>query len=134
MSRWLMHYTPPATLLRLLTTNLLNAYITSWVLYLSGGSEDPRQLLPAWISIASTLTILYHLTHPRLAILKETSLSISVFSIASFISMVSLLLQLHLTRENDPPVPIFMIARVCWEGIKVGIGWCGRMARVGREL
>jgi hypothetical protein len=53
MSRWLLNYTPQATLVRLLTINALNAYITSWVLYLSGGSEDPRLLLPAWISIAT---------------------------------------------------------------------------------
>ncbi|KAG0650573.1 hypothetical protein D0Z07_3204 [Hyphodiscus hymeniophilus] len=130
MSRWLLNYTPqarlltkrPATLVRLLTINSMNAYITSWVLYLSGGSEDPRQLLPAWISIASTLTFLYHLTHPRLAILKETSLSISVFSIASFISMVSLLLQLHLTRENDPPVPLFLFGKRVWEWGPYGAG------------
>lgn len=44
-----------ATLVRLLTINSVNAYITSWVLYLSGGSEDPRLLLPAWISIASVI-------------------------------------------------------------------------------
>ncbi|TVY39215.1 hypothetical protein LOCC1_G004091 [Lachnellula occidentalis] len=120
-----------ATLVRLLTINSVNAYITSWVLYLSGGSEDPRLLLPAWISIATTLTFLYHVTHPRLAILKETSLSISVFSIASFISMVSLLLQLHLSRENDPPIRLFLIARQCWEYIKIGIGMVGM---VGRDL
>ncbi|PBP17131.1 hypothetical protein BUE80_DR012135 [Diplocarpon rosae] len=119
------------TLVRLLTINSMNAYITSWVLYLSGGSEDPRLLLPAWISIASTLTILYHLTHPRLAILKETSLSISVFSIASFITMSSLLLQLHLTRENDPPVPLFLIAKLCWGYVKVGVR---RLGVVGRDL
>ncbi|EPE31932.1 hypothetical protein GLAREA_12014 [Glarea lozoyensis ATCC 20868] len=132
MSRWLLNYTPQATLVRLLTINALNAYITSWVLYLSGGSEDPRLLLPAWISIATTLTFLYHLTHPRLAILKETSLSISVFSIASFISLVSLLLQLHLTRENDPPVPLFTIARECWEYLKIGVYKIGMAGR--REL
>ncbi|KAH8782339.1 N-glycosylation protein-domain-containing protein [Hyaloscypha sp. PMI_1271] len=125
MSRWLLNYTPQATLVRLLTINSMNAYITSWVLYLSGGSEDPRLLLPAWISIATTLTFLYHITHPRLAILKETSLSISVFSIASFISMVSLLLQLHLTRANDPPVPLFMILKQCWEYVKVAVGMIG---------
>lgn len=129
MSRWLLKYTPQATLVRLLTTNSINAYITSWVLYLSGGSEDPRLLLPAWISIATTLTFLYHLTHPRLAILKETSLSISVFSIASFISMASLLLQLHLTRENDPPMPLFMIAKLCWEYFKIGVGMLGIVSR-----
>ncbi|KAG9247407.1 N-glycosylation protein-domain-containing protein [Calycina marina] len=115
MSRWLLKYTPPATIVRLITLNSLNAYITSWVLFLSGGSQDPRLLLPAWISIATTLTFLYHVTHPRLAILKETSLSISVFIFASFISMCSLLLQLHLTRENDPPVPLFGIANKVWE-------------------
>ena len=62
--------------------------------------------------------MLYHLTHPRLLILKETSLSISVFSIASFITMCSLLLQLHLTRENDPPVPFFWIVGSVWSWVR----------------
>ncbi len=53
MIRRLLFYTPSATLVRLLTTNFLIAYITSWVLYLSGASEDPRMLLPAWVSIAT---------------------------------------------------------------------------------
>lgn len=52
-SRRLLNYTPSAAFVRLLTTNALMAYITSWVLYLSGASEDPRMLLPAWVSIAS---------------------------------------------------------------------------------
>jgi len=49
----LLFYTPSATVVRLLTTNFLIAYITSWVLYLSGAAEDPRMLLPAWVSIAT---------------------------------------------------------------------------------
>jgi len=114
MSRWLLNYTPSATFVRLLTTNALIAYITSWVLYLSGASEDPRMLLPAWVSIATTLTLLYHLTQRKINIKKETSASIGVFSIASFISMCSLLLQLHVTRENDPLVPLFVIAEKMW--------------------
>ena len=128
--RRLLFYTPPATVVRLLTTNFLIAYITSWVLYLSGASEDPRMLLPAWVSIAmvslghiipkrselwliflQTLTLLYHLTYRSINIRKETSASISVFSIASFISLCTLLLQLHLTRENDPVVPLFSMLR-----------------------
>lgn len=121
-----------ATLVRLLTINSINAYITSWVLYLSGGSEDRRLLLPAWISIATTLTFCYHLTQRKINIRKETSASISVFSIASFISMVSLLLQLHLTRANDPPVPLFLLAQRVWKLfsklVMTGIG------PVGREL
>jgi hypothetical protein len=53
MSRWLVNYTPQASVVRLLTINALNAYLTSWVLYLSGGSEDAHLLLPAWIAIAT---------------------------------------------------------------------------------
>lgn len=49
----LLNYTPPAVVIRLLTTNGLITYITSWVLYLSGASSDPRLLLPAWISITT---------------------------------------------------------------------------------
>jgi hypothetical protein len=49
----LLNYHASATVIRLLTTNALIAYITSWVLYLSGASEDPRLLLPAWISITT---------------------------------------------------------------------------------
>jgi hypothetical protein len=56
-----------------------------------------------------TLTLLYHLTQRKINIKKETSASLSVFSIASFITMCSLLLQLHLTRENDPIVPLFVM-------------------------
>ncbi|KAA8576049.1 hypothetical protein EYC84_006212 [Monilinia fructicola] len=120
MSRWLLNYAPQATIVRLLTINLINAYTTSWILYLSGGSEDPRLLLPAWICIASTLTFLYHLTHPRLAIRKETSLSISVFSIASFISMVSLLSQLYLSRTDLPPLPLIVHLKEAWGYVKMG--------------
>ena len=127
----LLNYTPGATIVRMLTTNVLIAYLTSWVLYLSGASEDPRMLLPAWISIATvshvfsipaflislkevlvqTLTVLYHLSQRKINIKRETSASISVFSITSFISLCCLLLQLHLTRANDPVVPVFVILR-----------------------
>lgn len=49
----LLFYTPSATVVRLCTTNALIALATSWDLYLSGASEDPRMLLPAWISITT---------------------------------------------------------------------------------
>ncbi|OJJ43415.1 hypothetical protein ASPZODRAFT_74221 [Penicilliopsis zonata CBS 506.65] len=111
MSRWLLNYTPPAVMIRLLTTNGLIAYITSWVLYLSGASSDPRMLLPAWISITTTLTFLYHATQNRTMIKRETTASLLVVSVASFVSLSSLLLQLHLTRENEPEVPLFVLCR-----------------------
>ena len=98
-------------------------------------------LLPAWVSIATvhtaasaygslpspdeeqpltagqTLTMLYHLAHRKINIRKETSASVGVFSIASFISMCSLLLQLHLTRDNDPEVPLFSMLQTLWTSI-----------------
>ncbi|KKZ64534.1 hypothetical protein EMCG_01413 [[Emmonsia] crescens] len=111
MSRWLLNYTPAAVVIRLLATNGLLAYLTSWILYLSGASSDPRLLLPAWISIASVLTFVYHITQRQINIKKETFATIYVFSIASFLSMCSLLLQLHLTRENEPEVPLFVMGK-----------------------
>jgi hypothetical protein len=68
MLTWLTHrllyYTPPATVVRLLATNATIAWLTSYVLYLSGASEDPRMLLPAWVSITTVRPnlIRYNLT------------------------------------------------------------------------
>jgi hypothetical protein len=128
----LLNYTPPAVVIRLLTTNGLIAYITSWVLYLSGASSDPRLLLPAWISITTvsaliyisqktptnpsqSLTFVYHATQNHATIKRETAASLLVVSVASFLSMSSLLMQLHLTRENEPEVPVFVITRKLWD-------------------
>jgi hypothetical protein len=131
MSRWLLNYTPQATIVRLLTVDAINGYVTSWVLHLTGGFEDPRLILPAWIVISTvriiplelqsltnplftywqTLTVLYHLTQRKINIRKETSMSISVFSIASFVSMVALLVQLHSNRFDYPDIPLLNFAR-----------------------
>ncbi|KAK0733718.1 N-glycosylation protein-domain-containing protein [Lasiosphaeria miniovina] len=122
MSRWLLNYTPQATIVRLLTINALNGYLTSWVLYVTGGSEDPRLLLPAWIGISSTLTLMYHITQRKINIRKETSMSISIFSIASFISMVALLAQLHSNRSDYPNIPLVVcVRRVVLEAGKVAL-------------
>lgn len=51
--RRLINYTPQATMVRLLTINAINAYITSIVLSLAGGFQDTRLLLPGWIGIAT---------------------------------------------------------------------------------
>lgn len=64
-----------------------------------------------------TLTMLYHLTHRQINIRKETSASVGVFSIASFLSLCTLLLQLHLTRDNDPAVPLFEMMQSTWQWV-----------------
>jgi len=119
----LLNYTPPATIVRLLAINALNGYLTSCVLFLTGASADSRMLLPAWIAIATILTSLYHITQRKINIRKETSISISVFSGASFISMVSLLALHYSSRVGLPTVPIILMARKAWvEAIKVVSG------------
>ncbi|KAK4242044.1 N-glycosylation protein-domain-containing protein [Achaetomium macrosporum] len=122
MSRWLLNYTPQATIVRLLTVDAINGYLTSWVLHLTGGFEDPRLILPAWIVISTTLTVLYHITQRKINIRKETSMSISVFSIASFVSMVALLVQLHSNRSDYPDIPLLnFVRKVSHEAGKLAI-------------
>ncbi|KAG6134603.1 hypothetical protein E4U38_002233 [Claviceps purpurea] len=117
MSRWLIHYTPQATIVRLLTINAVNAYLTMTVLSLAGGFQDSRLMLPGWISMATTLTVSYHITHQKINIRKETSTSINVFSIASYISMVILLAHVHLLQPDYPPVPLVGRLRIVWNEI-----------------
>ncbi|KAG6167868.1 hypothetical protein E4U11_006398 [Claviceps purpurea] len=117
MSRWLIHYTPQATIVRLLTIDAVNAYLTMTVLSLAGGFQDPRLMLPGWISMATTLTVSYHITHQKINIRKETSTSINVFSIASYISMVILLAHVHLLQPDYPPVPLVGRLRIVWNEI-----------------
>ncbi|KAG6004693.1 hypothetical protein E4U21_000848 [Claviceps maximensis] len=116
MSRWLIHYTPQATIVRLLTINAVNAYLTMTVLSLAGGFDDARLMLPGWIGMATTLTVSYHITHQKINIRKETSTSINVFSIASYISMVTLLVHMHSFQLNYPTIPLVgRIRRFCNE-------------------
>ncbi|KAH7157865.1 hypothetical protein B0J13DRAFT_581853 [Dactylonectria estremocensis] len=114
-SHRLINYTPQATMVRLLTINAVNAYITANVLSLAGGFQDPRLLLPGWIGIATTLTVLYHITHQKINIRKETSTSINVFSIASFISMVTLLAHMHAHIPAYPQIPLIASSRRAWD-------------------
>ncbi|KAI1766003.1 N-glycosylation protein-domain-containing protein [Hypoxylon sp. FL1150] len=111
MSRWLINYTPQATVVRLFTISCAFAYLTSWIVYLADGSQDPGLLLPAWIGIATILTTCYHFTQRKIKIRKETFASISVFSIASFISMVALLLHSHSTRVAYQNIPLVALAK-----------------------
>ncbi|KAL7621235.1 hypothetical protein AAE478_008552 [Parahypoxylon ruwenzoriense] len=111
MSRWLINYTPQATVVRLFTISCAFAYLTSWVVYLTGGSDDPGLLLPAWIGIATILTTCYHFTQRKIKIRKETFASVSVFSIASFISMVALLFHSHSTRIGYQNVPLVALSK-----------------------
>ncbi|KZZ99677.1 N-glycosylation protein EOS1 [Moelleriella libera RCEF 2490] len=101
-SGMLIHYTPQATIVRLLTINAVNAYLTMVMLSLAGGFENPRLMLPGWIGIAT------------INIRKETSTSINVFSIASYISMIILLVHMHSYQQNYPTMPVVSRFRKLW--------------------
>ncbi|KAI0020654.1 hypothetical protein F4780DRAFT_741382 [Xylariomycetidae sp. FL0641] len=111
MSRWLINYTAQATVIRLFTINCVYAYLTSWVVHLAGGTQDAGLLLPAWICISTILTACYHYTQRKIRIRKETFASMSVFSFASYCSMIALLALLHSTKKDAPPVPIVTLAK-----------------------
>ncbi|KAL6795042.1 N-glycosylation domain-containing protein [Trichoderma sp. SZMC 28012] len=118
MSRWLINYTPHATLVRLLSINAVNAYLTLTVLSLTGGFQDPRLLLPGWVSIATSLTICYHVTHSKINIRKETITSVNVFSIASYITMVVLLAHMQWYKPDYPTMPIVSKGSRLWQNGK----------------
>jgi hypothetical protein len=48
---------------------------------------------------------------------RETTASLSVLSVASYISMSLLLLQMHLTRDNEPQVPAFVMGQMVLDWI-----------------
>lgn len=153
----LINYTPQATIVRLLSINAVNAYLTLTVLSLTGGFQDPRLLLPGWVSIATvwtllpslvmgdmtaspfeeaggpeeeepmdecttltscppqTLTICYHVTHQKINIRKETSTSVNVFSIASYITMIVLLAHMQTYQSDYPTMPVVLKGNHLWE-------------------
>ncbi|KAK1758408.1 N-glycosylation protein-domain-containing protein [Echria macrotheca] len=117
MSRWLLNYTPQATLVRLVAISATNAYLTTCALWVTGASADPRLLLPAWIAISMTLTAMYHVTQRKINIRKETSISINVISIASFVSMVVLLVHVHSNRSDYPDIPLVALVRLVWRKV-----------------
>lgn len=57
----------------------------------------------------------YHISHQKINIRKETSTSINVFSIASFISMVTLLGHVHSYQPDYPVMPVVTRGQLLWE-------------------
>jgi len=58
---------------------------------------------------------MYHIMQRKINIRKETSMSMSVFSIASFISMVAFLALLHSNRSDYPQIPLVTMAKGAWQ-------------------
>ncbi|KAK9365936.1 N-glycosylation protein-domain-containing protein [Lipomyces kononenkoae] len=111
MLRWLVMYSSPATILRLLSINTLMAAITRLVL--TTLAEDPVNLLPTWILIACILTAAYAIQNfvtSNIAIEERARrvdiYHIAVFAvvpvgIASFITMLGLIRSIMVIRSGD---------------------------------
>lgn len=57
-----------------------------------------------------TLTLVYHIIHRKINIRKEMSTSISVFSMASYVSLLALLIQQHWARTDWLELPFIALA------------------------
>ncbi|OCL11888.1 hypothetical protein AOQ84DRAFT_286307, partial [Glonium stellatum] len=132
MSRWLLHYPPGSALIRLATMDLLNMLLTNQFVNLCGAKASPPRLFVAWICIASTLTILYHITHRRTNIKRETSTAVRVFSPLTYLSLCLILFQLHYpvwadqVEGNALAVPLFVKLKAVGE-------WFAELGRAGMQ-
>ncbi|KAK9324603.1 N-glycosylation protein-domain-containing protein [Lipomyces orientalis] len=111
MLRWLVMYSSPATILRLLSINTLMAAMTRIVLTTFAG--DPVNFLPTWILIACILTAAYAIQNfvtSNIAIEERARrvdiYHIAVFAvvpvgIASFITMIGLIRSLMEIRSGN---------------------------------
>ncbi|KAM7208958.1 N-glycosylation domain containing protein [Naviculisporaceae sp. PSN 640] len=116
MSRALLHYTPLATIFRLSVINLLNVLFTSFVLGQFAAPANPQYAFAPWIIIASVLTFIYYIAQRGIRIHKEYAMSMSIFSIASYLSMVALLWHMHIDRAIEyPEIPLVHNIRLAYQ-------------------
>ncbi|KAK9451008.1 N-glycosylation protein-domain-containing protein [Limtongia smithiae] len=111
MLRWLVMYSSPGTIVRLLSINTLMAALTRIILSIF--AADPVHLLPTWILIACILTAAYAIQSfvtSNIAIEPRTRrvdlYHIAVFAVvpvglASFITLMGLIRSLMIIRSGD---------------------------------
>ncbi|EPS36754.1 hypothetical protein H072_9650 [Dactylellina haptotyla CBS 200.50] len=102
MTRWLVKYTPLATLVRLISITGIIAYFISGAHYCLGVKSDTRMLLPSWIMIFCTIGVGFHIMRMRISEYRELSTSITVFAGLCFSTMVILLEDSHEKRDKPP--------------------------------
>lgn len=76
MSRWLLHYSPPAVLLRLCSMSILLSYACVTCFRLLGATEADlpalSRSLPIWIIISIVLLLVYFYTQHDIAVEGDT--------------------------------------------------------------
>lgn len=112
--------------------DLLNMLVTNQFVNLCGATTSPPRLFLAWVCIASTLTILYHITHRRTNIKRETTTAVRVFSPLTYLSLCLILFQLHhpswsdQVEQNPVAVPLFVRLKAIGE-------WFAELGRAGMQ-
>ncbi|KAF2757306.1 hypothetical protein EJ05DRAFT_385789 [Pseudovirgaria hyperparasitica] len=101
MSRWLLNYTPFATLLRLGMTDFLLGYVPKLALARLGAFKVPSRLVPSWILITLTVAIAYHLTHDLTSIKRETEATRKVLLFAMTVTLFGLILPHHVPLSSE---------------------------------
>ncbi|KAE9987025.1 hypothetical protein EG327_004043 [Venturia inaequalis] len=76
MMRWLLIYSPIASIVRLITASFIYYVGTNFILQYSGSNLDPTLLLPGWILIAAILAMVYVSMHNRTTIKRQGDKSI----------------------------------------------------------
>ncbi|KAF2415796.1 hypothetical protein EJ08DRAFT_600846, partial [Tothia fuscella] len=98
MMRWLIKYTPMASIVRLCSASFVYFVGTNFILQYSGSTAHLSILLPAWIFIALALGSIYLAIHERAHIKRQGAHPMRVCGTASFLTMCSLLALLHIQR------------------------------------
>jgi len=99
MMRWLIIYSPIASIVRLITASFIYYVGTNFILQYAGSNGNVSLLLPAWIAIAAMLAIVYMSMHNRTTIKRQGDNSMYVFGAASFFTMCILLAPLYIGQR-----------------------------------
>ncbi|TID17550.1 N-glycosylation protein EOS1 [Venturia nashicola] len=99
MMRWLLIYSPIASIVRLITASFIYYVGTNFILQYSGSNLDPTLPLPAWILIAAIVAIVYMSMHNRTTIKRQGDNSMYVLGAASYFTMCVLLAALYIGQQ-----------------------------------
>lgn len=109
MSRWLARYSKAGCMIRLLSFNILNNYLSSVAISLT--MKNDMLLLPVWIGISCILTIAYTIEnwvisnlrsdHRQLNLYEVVVFGVAPVGMASFVTMCLGLMELFLLRTKE---------------------------------
>jgi hypothetical protein len=156
MSRWLLHYSPLAVLLRLLSLSILLSFLCLQIFRLSGATEPSLPLLSrslfCWICVSIVLMMVYFATQQDIDVSalargggeerfrddrrRRTVLRLKCLYVVSGCSLFSLVVVVAIVQVEAVPVVNWGEMRDEWVGSVVEMGeWVlGLLGRAKTEL